>query len=94
MSRVGIVTGGTRGISEAISIMLKDNGYTVAAKYTGKDKAAAAFSKANGTNVYRFNVGDFDACETSIAQITADLGPIEVLVNNAGITRDGNMHRM
>ena len=94
MSRVGIVTGGTRRISEAISIMLKNNGYTVAAKYTGNDKAAAAFSKANGINVYRFNVGDFDACETSIAQITADLGPIEVLVNNAGITRDGNMHRM
>ena len=94
MSRVGIVTGGTCGIGEAISIMLKDNGYTVAAKYTGNDKAAAAFSKANGINVYRFDVGDFDACETSIAQITADLGPIEVLVNNAGITRDGNMHRM
>ena len=94
MSRVGIVTGGTRGISEAISIMLKDNGYTVAAKYTGNDKAAAAFSKANGINVYRFNVGDFDACETSIAQITADLGPIEVLVNNAGITRDAPFHKM
>ena len=94
MSRVGNVTGRTRGVGEAISIMLKDNGYTVSATYTGNDKAAAAFSKANGINVYRFNVGDFDACETSIAQITADLGPIEVLVNNAGITRDGNMNRM
>ena len=73
---------------------MKDNGYTVAATYVGNEEAAAAFSKANGINVYKFDVGDFDACETSIAQITADLGPIEVLVNNAGITRDGTMHRM
>ena len=74
--------------------MLKDNGYTVAATYAGNDEVAAAFSKANGINVYKFDVGDFNACETSIAQITADLGPIEVLVNNAGITRDVTMHRM
>ena len=94
MSRVAIVTGGTRGIGEAVSIILKDNGYTVAATYVGNEEAAAAFSKANGINVYKFDVGDFNACETSIAQITADLGPIEVLVNNAGITRDGTMHRM
>lgn len=94
MSRVAIVTGGTRGIGEAVSIILKDNGYTVAATYVGNEEAAAAFSKANGISVYKFDVGDFDACETSIAQITADLGPIEVLVNNAGITRDGTMHRM
>ena len=73
---------------------MKDNGYTVAATYVGNEEAAAAFSKANGISVYKFDVGDFDACETSIAQITADLGPIEVLVNNAGITRDGTMHRM
>ena len=66
MSRVGIVTGGTRGIGEAISIMLKDNGYTVAATFTGNDKAAAAFSKANGINVYKFDDSDFDACETAI----------------------------
>jgi acetoacetyl-CoA reductase len=92
MSRVGIVAGGTRGIGVAISTMLKDNGYTVAATYTGNDKAAAVFSKANSINVYRFDVGDFNACETSIARITADLGPIEVLVNNAGITRDGTMY--
>ena len=64
MSRVGNVTGRTRGVGEAISIMLKDNGYTVAATYTRNDKAAAAFSKANGIKVYRFDVGDFDACET------------------------------
>lgn len=94
MSRVVVVTGGTRGIGEAISIMLKDNGYTVAATYAGNDEAAAAFSKANDINVYKFDVSDFDACETAITQITTDLGPIEVLVNNAGITRDGTMHRM
>ena len=94
MSRVAIVTGGTRGIGEAISIILKDNGYTVAATYVGNEEAAAAFSKANGINVYKFDVGDFNASETSIAQITAYLGPIEVLVNNSGITRDGTMHRM
>lgn len=94
MSRVAIVTGGTRGIGEAVSIILKDNGYTVAATYVGNEEAAAAFSKANGINVYKFDVDDFNACKTSIAQITADLGPIEVLVNNAGITRDGTMHRM
>ena len=92
MIRVGIVTGGTRGIGIAISTILKDNGYTVAATYTGNDKAGAVFSKANSINVYRFDVGDFNACETSIARITGDLGPIEVLVNNAGITRDGTMY--
>ncbi len=74
--------------------MLKDNGYTVAATYTGNYKAAAVFSKANSINVYRFDVGYFNACETSIARITADLGPIKVLVNNAGITRDGTMYRI
>ena len=95
ISRVAIVTGGTRGIGEAVSIILKDNGYIVAATYVGnEEEAAAAFSKANGINVYKFDVDDFNACKTSIAQITADLGPIEVLVNNAGITRDGTMHRM
>jgi len=94
MSRVAVVTGGTRGIGEAISIMLKDNGFTVAATYAGNDEAANAFSKAHDIKVYKFDVGDFDACETAIAEITADLGPIEVLVNNAGITRDGTMHRM
>lgn len=95
ISRVAIATGGTRGIGEAVSIILKDNGYIVAATYVGnEEEAAAAFSKANGINVYKFDVDDFNACKTSIAQITADLGPIEVLVNNAGITRDGTMHRM
>ncbi len=94
MSRVAVVTGGTRGIGEAISIMLKDNGFTVAATYAGNDEAANAFSAAHGIKTYKFDVGDFDACETAIAQITADLGPVEVLVNNAGITRDGTMHRM
>jgi len=94
MSRLAVVTGGTRGIGEAISIMLKANGFTVAATYAGNDEAAAAFSKANDIKVYKFDVGDFDACAKAVDQITADLGPIEVLVNNAGITRDGTMHRM
>lgn len=94
MSRVAVVTGGTRGIGEAISIMLKDNGYSVAATYAGNDAAANAFSEANGIKAYKFDVSDFAACEKAIAQITADLGPVDVLVNNAGITRDGTMHRM
>lgn len=94
MGRLAVVTGGTRGIGEAISIMLKDSGYTVAATYAGNDEAAAAFSKKHGIKVYKFDVGDFEACEKAVAQITEELGPIEVLVNNAGITRDGTMHRM
>ncbi len=94
MSRVAVVTGGTRGIGEAISIMLKDNGYKVAATYAGNDDAANAFSESNGINVYKFDVGDFAACEAAVSKIVSDLGPVDVLVNNAGITRDGTMHRM
>lgn len=94
MSRVAIVTGGSRGIGEAISIGLKQDGFTVAATYAGNDEAAKAFSEKNGINVYKFDVGDYDACEAAIKQITEDLGPVDILVNNAGITRDGTMHRM
>ncbi len=94
MGRVAVVTGGTRGIGEAISIHLKDAGYSVAATYAGNDDAANAFAEANGIKVYKFDVGDYDACEAALAQIVSDLGPVEILVNNAGITRDGTMHRM
>lgn len=94
MARVAIVTGGTRGIGAAISIGLKNAGYSVAANYAGNDEAANAFSSETGIAVYKFDVSDFDACQTSVAQIVADIGPVDVLVNNAGITRDGTMHRM
>jgi acetoacetyl-CoA reductase len=94
MSRVALVTGGTRGIGEDISIKLKDAGYSVAANYAGNDAAAAEFSERTGIKAYKFDVSDFDAVHSGIAAIETDLGPIEVLVNNAGITRDGTMHRM
>lgn len=94
MARTALVTGGTRGIGEAISIALKDAGYTVAANYGGNDEAANAFKEKTGIPVYKFDVGDFEACAAGVAAIEADLGPIEVLVNNAGITRDGMLHKM
>ena len=94
MSRVALVTGGTRGIGEAISVKLKEAGYSVAANYAGNEEAAREFTERTGIPAYKFDVSDFDAAHTGIAQIEADLGPIEVLVNNAGITRDGTMHRM
>jgi len=94
MGRVAIVTGGTRGIGAAISIGLKNAGYSVAANYAGNDEAANAFSKETGIAVYKFDVSDFDACQASVAKIVADIGPVDVLINNAGITRDGTMHRM
>jgi len=94
MSRVALVTGGTRGIGEAISIILKEAGYTVAANYGGNDAAADEFSSRTGIKAYKFDVSDFDAVSAGIALVQADLGPVEVLVNNAGITRDGTMHRM
>jgi acetoacetyl-CoA reductase len=94
MGRTALVTGGTRGIGEAISIALKDAGYKVAANYGGNDAAAQAFTAKTGIKAYKFNVGDFDAVAAGVAQIVQDLGPIEVLVNNAGITRDGTMHKM
>ena len=94
MSRVALVTGGTRGIGEAICLKLKDAGYQVVANYGGNDDAAKKFSEATGIPTYRFDVGDFAACQAAVEQIQGDIGPIEVLVNNAGITRDGTMHKM
>jgi len=94
MSRVALVTGGTRGIGEAISTGLKNAGYTVAANYAGNDQAAKEFSERTGIKTYKFDVSDFDAVNDGVAAIEAELGAIEVLVNNAGITRDGTMHRM
>jgi len=94
MGRVAIVTGGTRGIGEAISNSLNDAGYSVAATYAGNDDAANAFAAKTGIRVYKFDVADFDACEAAISRITSELGAVDILVNNAGITRDGTMHRM
>ncbi|MSO72685.1 MAG: acetoacetyl-CoA reductase [Rhodospirillaceae bacterium] len=93
-TRVALVTGGTRGIGRAISIALKNAGYKVAANYFGNDDAAKAFSTETGVPSYKFDVGDFGATQKVVAQIVKDLGPIEVLVNNAGITRDGTLHKM
>jgi acetoacetyl-CoA reductase len=94
MARVALVTGGTRGIGHAISIALKNSGYRVAASYAGNDAAAQAFQSETGIPVYKFDVGNYDATEKAIQQIVKDLGPIEVLVNNAGITRDTMFHKM
>ena len=94
MARVAVVTGGTRGIGRAISVALKDAGYRVAANYGGNDQAARQFNEETGIPVFKFDVADFDACAEGVKNIEAQLGPIEVLVNNAGITRDGTMHRM
>ena len=94
MGRIALVTGGTRGIGRAISEAMKAEGYTVAASYAGNDDAANAFKDETGIPVYKFDVADFDACAASIASIESDLGPIEVLVNNAGITRDKPLHKM
>ncbi len=94
MSRTALVTGGSRGIGAAISIALKEAGYTVAATYAGNDEAAAKFSEANGIKTYKWNVADYDECAAGIAKVEADLGPVDILVNNAGITRDAPFHRM
>ncbi len=94
MARVALVTGGSRGIGAAISRALKEAGYTVAANYAGNDEAAAAFKAETGIPVYKWSVADYDACVAGIAGVAADLGPVEVLVNNAGITRDAMFHRM
>ena len=94
MARVAIVTGGTRGIGEAISIALKDLGMRVAANYAGNDERAREFSERTAIAVYKWDVADFDACQQGVRQVEADLGPVDVLVNNAGITRDATMKRM
>jgi acetoacetyl-CoA reductase len=92
--RVAIVTGGTRGIGEAISLCLRDAGYRVAAGYGGDDAKAKIFTEATGIPAWKWDVGDFDACRKAVADIEAAMGPIDVLVNNAGITRDATMHKM
>jgi len=94
MARVALVTGGTRGIGAAIAMGLKDAGYSVAANYGGNDEVANKFKEETGISVYKFDVSNFDATQAAVQQIEADLGPVDVLVNNAGITRDGTMHRM
>jgi acetoacetyl-CoA reductase len=94
MARVALVTGGTRGIGEAISVALKEAGYKVAANYGGNDEAASAFKEKTGIPVFKWDVADFEACRAGIEKVEAEVGPIEVLVNNAGITRDTTLHRM
>ena len=94
MARVAVVTGGTRGIGRQICEDLKKNGYKVAANYGGNDEAANKFSEETGIPVYKFDVSDFEACKAGVEAITKDLGPVEVVVNNAGITRDGTLQRM
>jgi acetoacetyl-CoA reductase len=94
MARVAIVTGGTRGIGEAISVALKAAGYKVAANYAGNDERAKAFSDKTGIAAYKFDVADFDAVSAAVKQIEADLGPVDIVVNNAGITRDATMKKM
>ncbi len=94
MSRCAIVTGGTRGIGEGISTELKNRGYKVAATYAGNDDAAKEFTDRTGIATYKFDVSNFDACATAVEQIENDLGSVDVLINNAGITRDSTMHKM
>ena len=94
MARVAVVTGGSRGIGQAISIALKNAGYRVAATYAGNDAAAQQFSAEHGIPVFKFDVGNYEACENGMAEITKALGPIDVLVNNAGITKDVMFHKM
>jgi acetoacetyl-CoA reductase len=94
MARVAVVTGGTRGIGEAVCKALQKAGYQVAANYGGNDEAAQKFKAATGIPVYKWDVSSFDACAAGVKQIEADLGPIEILVNNAGIARDSMFHRM
>ncbi|MDG4883656.1 beta-ketoacyl-ACP reductase [Mesorhizobium sp. WSM4884] len=94
MTKVAIVTGGSRGIGAAISVALKNAGYSVAANYAGNDEAAQKFKAETGIPVYKWSVADYDACAAGIAQVEADLGPVSVLVNNAGITRDTMFHKM
>jgi len=94
MARVAIVTGGTRGIGEAISLALKDLGYTVAANYAGNDERARKFSDRTGIKAYKWDVGDFDATQAGCQTVADELGPVDIVVNNAGITRDGTLLKM
>ena len=94
MARVALVTGGSRGIGAAISVALREAGYNVAASFAGNDDAAASFSQETGIKTYKWSVADYDECVAGIAKVESDLGPINILVNNAGITRDAPFHRM
>ena len=94
MARVALVTGGSRGIGAAVSRSLKGAGFAVAATYAGNDEAAKAFTDETGIKTYKWSVADYDECAAGIKTIEADLGPVEVLVNNAGITRDAPFHKM
>lgn len=95
MGRLAVVTGGTRGIGKAICIALKQAGYQVAANYASRDEAANAFKEETGVSVYKWDVADFDSCKDGLARVEKDFGKkVEVLINNAGITRDGMMHKM
>ncbi|MDQ0475108.1 acetoacetyl-CoA reductase [Labrys wisconsinensis] len=94
MSRVAIVTGGTRGIGAAISRALQASGARVAATYAGNDEAAAKFTAESGIPAYKWDVGDFNACAAGVARVEKEVGPVDILVNNAGITRDGFLHKM
>lgn len=94
MGRVALVTGGSRGIGEAISKALKNEGYDVAATYAGNDEKAAAFTEATGIKTYKWNAADYEASKAGIAQVEADLGPIDTVIANAGITRDAPFHKM
>jgi len=94
MGRVALVTGGSRGIGAAISKSLKEAGYSVAASYAGNEEAAAEFTGETGIRTYRWNVADYEESKAGIARVEADLGPVEVVVANAGITRDAPFHRM
>lgn len=94
MARIALVTGGTRGIGAAISVALKEAGFQVAANYGGNDEAAGKFKAETGISVFKWDVSDFEACKAGIAKVEAELGPVDVLVNNAGITRDTTLHKM
>src|ERR1700742_3437004 len=94
MARVAIVTGGSRGIGEAISVALKEAGMIVAANYAGNEERAREFTDRTGIKSYKWDVADLDACLDGIAQIEQELGPVDILFNNAGVTRDGTMKRM
>ncbi len=94
MARVAIVTGGTRGIGEAISLALREAGFTVAANYAGNAEKARAFAAKTGIATYQWDVGDHQACLDGCARVATDLGPVDAVINNAGITRDGTLHKM
>ena len=94
MARVAIVTGGTRGIGEAISVMLRDEGVVVAANYAGNDERAADFTRRTGIRSFKWDVSDYDACQEGCRRVADEVGPVDVLVNNAGITRDTTILKM